>query len=590
MRPSQMPIPRIQLVRQILRPPAAYPPKPSIPRPFSHRPPRFLVSHATPRPQLPFLSPISESLSSGHYRLAHFITISDRSKKFIKDTAKQTVKWTAIIWVFTTCFSIASMGFLSERQERAFPSPHEWSLYTRIKFRRGKWYEVPENDEEYGFTNWAKLYAEYAHALRRLENPSKDGHGIKELDEGEFVLPDGSKAGLDLKGFDFTEKSEEWRQGYWEVLMGMGRAAERTEGWVTDRRKRSFWTNEFVESPSNPRPKAPPPGTPPVPPKEKQIPISEPAETFWLRILTSKGFTTSQRMEAALAYGDHLSYKKLSDSAEEMYRWALDIAISGLPPSAQKASIDQKTAVLNAKAPKETITQSIVQAATSLAIHFASKGDISSALPIFVSVLRARLSADLSPNTQSSRRFDSSITATLMGMLTFSEAPYPPLPPTGNEPLLRSPEDMCDEAALKNYIGEILFTTAGSSISQRTQALNWIREAVSNAKAAQSIDSISAELTRKRKCQVCEEVGLENWGKIMTFLAADAKEQLDRVHSGGLTGKIGKIWGTKELEQKAQDLEDEEWGVMMRLSKLRKKMLTEDWDDRERKFGRIFVF
>lgn len=76
----------------------------------------------------------------------------------------------------------------------------------------------------------------------------------------------------------------------------------------------------------------------------------------------------------------------------------------------------------------------------------------------------------------------------------------------------------------------------------------------------------------------------------MTYLAAEARDERDKAHAGGLTGLLWKVKGTKGLEQKAEDLEDEEEGVTMRLNKLRKKMLQEEYAEMDRKYARTFVF
>lgn len=475
------------------------------------------------------------------------------------------------------------MGILSEQQERAFPSPHEWTLITRFRFRRGKWWQVPENNEDEGFPNWARVYDELDHALSRLEDPSTDGAGLAEQEEGGILVPGVGKAGLDI-----TAKSEEWRQGYYEVLIGMAAAAERLEGWVTDKWRRHVWAPEFVESKSNPRPKAVLPGMPEVPDKDNRVPPSETPETFYLKIITTKGFTTHQRVTAALGYADWLSFKKLPDSAEEMYRWALDIAISGLSAADASAVIDRQTAVLSSTAPKELITPNIVYAATNLATFFAEQGRVAASLPILVSLLRARLSADDAPSLPNSKAQDSSLMGTILSLL--KEPDYPPVPPSGDETLLRKETDRCEEAALKSYIGEILFATAGSSSERRQQGLSWVRDGVSTSKIAQSLDPISANDELRKKCEKCEEVGLESWGKMMTYLAAEARDKRDSAASGGLTGLIWKIRGTQKLEEDVENFEGEEEGVVMRLNKLRSKMLRDEYAELDRKYARTFVF
>jgi hypothetical protein len=510
-------------------------------------------------------------------------SISATQKKFIKETARLSVRYSILIFLLTSCFSVASLGILSEQQERAFPSPHEWSLITRFRFRRGKWWQVPENNEDEGFPNWARVYSELQYALNRLEDPGKDGAGLAEQEEGGILVPGVGKA-----GFDITGKSDEWRQGYYEVLMGMAGAAERLDGWVTDKWRRNVWAPEFVPSPSNSRPKAVLPGMPEVPDEDHRVPAAEAPETFYLKIITTRGFTTRQRLSAALGYADWLSFRKLPDSAEEMYRWALDIAIAGLPTPDPSSVINQETGVLSSTAPEETITPNIVYAATNLAIFMAEQRRITSALPVFISLLRARLAAPEAPKPTESPKKDSSLLGTLLSLL--AEPDYPPVAPSGDEPLLRTETDRCEEAALKNYIGEILFATAGSSSAQRQQGLSWIRDGVSTAKIAQGFETIKAQDEIRKKCEQCEEVGLEAWGKVMTYLAAEAREQRDTAHAGGLTGWWWKIKGTQGLDERVEDLEGEEEGVTLRLNKLRSRMLKEEYAEMDRKYARTFVF
>jgi hypothetical protein len=473
---------------------------------------------------------------------------------------------------------------LSEQQERAFPSPHEWSLITRFRFRRGKWWQVPENNEEEGFPNWARVYSELQYTLNRLENPDKDGAGVAEQEEGGILVP-----GVGQAGFDLSAKSDEWRQGYYEVLMGMATAAERLEGWVADKWRRNVWAPEFVLSPTNKRPKAVLPGMPEVPDEDHRDPAADAPEVFYLKIITSKGFTTFQRLSAALGYADWLSFKELPDSAEEMYRWALDIAISGLSIPDASPVINRETGILSAAAPKDLVTPNIVFATTNLATFLASQGRLTSALPIFISLLRARLDAVEAPIIKTKPdKTDSSLAGTLLSLL--AEPDYPPVPPSGDEPLLRKEVDRCEEAALKTYIGEILFATAGPSPTQRQQGLSWVRDGVSTSKIAQTLAPIQENDALRKKCEQCEEVGLESWGKIMTYLAAEAKEKRDSVKNSWVQRFFWTMRGTEGLDKDVEEKEDEEDGVTMRLNKLRSRMLKEEYAEMDRKYARTFVF
>ena len=85
-------------------------------------------------------------------------------------------------------------------------------------------------------------------------------------------------------------------------------------------------------------------------------------------------------------------------------------------------------------------------------------------------------------------------------------------------------------------------------------------------------------------------MGLESWGKIMTYLAAEAREKRDSAKSGGVKNWTWKLSGTAKLDEDVENLEGEEEGVTMRLNKLRSRMMKEEYDEMDRKFGRTFVF
>ncbi|CAI6335600.1 unnamed protein product [Periconia digitata] len=566
------------------------------PRQFSHKPPKLiLVSHrASLRPQLPFL-PSSNSYRS-NVQLSRLFSISAANKKFLREYYRETIRWTGILGVVWVSFTVAGYAILTERQERAFPSPHEWGFITRWRFRRGKWYQVPENNELEGFTNWARVWWEMKNTLVRLEDPEIDGAGIKEQDEeeGGLMVPGVGKAGYDL-----TAKSEEWRQGYWEVLMGMAEASENLEGWVTTESRKFIWSPIYVPSPSNPDPPEPLPGGLPAPPEEERLPAGgQPPEDYYMKILTSNGFTTSQRLRAALDCADWFSFKELTDSAEEMYRWALDIAISGLSTPDPTIVLNPKTGVL-ASSPEASahLTPNIVLAVTELATFHAQHNNTTAALPILISLLRARLSAPEAPETIPAPQPSPSMISQFIDLLI--EPTYPPLPPTGDDPFLRKDTQRCEEAALKSYIGEILFATANATARSRrgapadqTPGLSWVRDAVSTSKQAQSIPAVEADSSIRKHCETCEEIGLEAWGKILTYLVASARDDIAAVKRGwGPSALAYKYyWGLDQLEQKAEDLAEEEIGVTMRLHKLRMKVYGELLREQDRKHARTFVF
>jgi hypothetical protein len=429
---------------------------------------------------------------------------------------------------------------------------------------------VPENNKT-GVPDWVKLYFQFMGALERLEDPNKDGAGIAEQEEGGILVPGVGKA-----GFDITGKSEEWRQGYYEVLIGMGRAAEHIDGWVVDKTIRGHkyaWPPENIKTVLNPKPRPAPPGAPDPPLEENCELISKPAEAYYLKILTTKGFTSHQRLTAALSYADWLAYKGLNDSAEEMYQWGLDIACAGLPDA--KNTINSKTGVILASAP--SVTPNVVLAATTLATHYATTGNVASALPIFLSVLRARRTAPPAPIPPPPPKVESSVWNSIVHFV--ETPPYPALPPTGDEPLLRTLEDVCEEATLMNFIGEILFATA-SSDAQHSAGLSWAREAVQTAK---SYTSQPEDNKARRKCMECEEAGLDNWSKMMGRLVTDAKAKAEKVP--GWKGWIGLGANTEEVEK----LQAEEKDVLKRLEKVSDIIMQEKYEEADRAAARMFV-
>jgi len=371
----------------------------------------------------------------------------------------------------------------------------------------------------------------YARVLRRLEDPKEDGAGLREIAEGGILVPGVGKAGYDL-----SNVSEAWRRGYFEVLMGCAQAAEHLDDHVLDTKRSMVFKKEYLIGPSNPDPRPIPPWMHDAPLEENCQLAYDPPEKYYLKILTSTGFTTKQRLDAALAYGNWLDYKNLSSSAEEVYHWALDIATSALPiPSS--STIDPLTAVIHPNA--TSVTPNIIQAATSLAIHHASTSNLSAALPIFLSVLRARRAAPPpDPTLVSSNSIRSDANEPLFKqqgstdiavlsnytrqfLSLFLSPTYPPPPPSGDEPLTRSlPADACKEAEIMTYIGEVLFASS-TSPTQRKAGVRWTREAVEVAESADGQmagKSSAGSREAREECRRCMGVGMENWLKMVRRL------------------------------------------------------------------------
>ena len=132
--------------------------------------------------------------------------------------------------------------------------------------------------------------------------------------------------------FDVSAKSEAWKEGYYGCLMGGARAAENLEGWVRDTTRNIAFPGEMMIGPSNPRPKPVPYGAYSAPFEENCVEAFESPETFYRKILETKGFNTRQRLDTAIAYADWLDFKGLPVKAKAIYDFALNEAVAALPP------------------------------------------------------------------------------------------------------------------------------------------------------------------------------------------------------------------------------------------------------------------
>lgn len=376
--------------------------------------------------------------------------------------------------------------------------------------------------------DWARVGSSLRNCLTRLEDMSKDGKGLIDPADGEEILiPDVGKA-----GFDISAKSYEWRTGYFEVIMGCATAAEHLDGMIVDKTRGMVVPKDVMIGPSNPDPRPAPSYMGPAPREENCEEPFEKPETFYMRILTGQGFTTKQRMDAAFGYANWLEYKGLNDSATEMYRWSVDIAKGALAVPAE-AIIDDKTAVINADGSKE-VTSNLLRATTNLAIHHARTGDLSSALPILLSVLRARREAAVSPFPpgQTSHADSSQGSQTDIGAATsfvrklFTGPKFPPPPMSGDNPIIRSSEKpTCDESELMLYIGEILFATAPES----KDGVAWTRQGVTIAEANLTPKSRNRDdADDANKCRQCLLAGVENWETMLRRLSSSQAAVQDR--------------------------------------------------------------
>ena len=482
--------------------------------------------------------------------------------------------------------AVIYFGFQTEYLDRSYPSPPEWTFFSRHMYRNARLIE--DVDPNAGvLIDRAKSGNLWRDLIKRLEDPEKDGAGLRPIlqEKGDIYVE-----GVGRTGLDISTKSEPWRRAYFECVMGAARAAESLDGWVRDTTRGIAFPQEVVIGPSNPNPRPVPPGAESAPLEENCVSGFEKPEVYYMKILTTHGFSSGQRLAAALAHGDWLDYEGLPSSAEEMYDWALDIAMGALPEGINSV-VDNQTGVISANA--EYMSSNIIAASTALATHHARNNNLAKALPIFLSVLRARRQLSLSPAITSppieTPQVDNSMgfaTIQWLGKVIFTTPPYPPPPATGDEVPLRTPMSICEEAGLMAHIGEIFFASSSeASKSQRStpqaSGLSWTRDAVELAETTQaSIRSGDKdEEEAKRKCKECLEMGIMNWKFMVDAMLKEAKackqELPEKVKKTG-----SWFWGngtsTMETPEDVGRWEREAQMVESKLREIRALAMTEE--------------
>ena len=509
---------RIKPPSRPLRPPSSKAYRATRARFFARNPHLHILASANPRPQLSFLTAARHHPTIPSTFFSRLITTETRN--YIKHQSKLATKYTFIGLVLTTA-GLSWMWMLTQEMvDRDFPAPSEWSFLTKVVYHAARGLEVPGANET-GVVHWGIRGLAYRDLLRRLEDREGDGKGIVDIDvEG-------------TDGIDISGMSDEWRRGYHAALMGCGRAAIELEDTMLDTTTNKLYASRYVVGPSNPRPKRLPKRFGPPPREENCIKAYAPPEMYFMKIMTTVGFTAREKMDAALAYANWCGFKGLHDTAGEMYVWALDCAVSGLEwPTA--STIDRRTGIIPVDMP---ITDNILDATTALAVHKAQSGEPAAALPIFLSILRARRAAPLQePATlptkdpkQQAR--DTRIKRTDLDVLNdhinsfwslLQASKFPDPPPTGNDPFVRTPDNDVDEAAVLSYVGEILFA---SDDAQREAGLSWTDAAVEKAWATYSSPITSRDA--KIKAVEALSVATENRRKMLTLLLSSAQSSIE---------------------------------------------------------------
>ncbi|KAL5095195.1 hypothetical protein Trisim1_003802 [Trichoderma cf. simile WF8] len=463
---------------------------------------RSFANQSPNRPYLPFLS-IPRSNPNSVRRFT-----SER-QRWWKHEAKLVVRYTLTLWGAAVCVLTIFFAVNEEIVEREFPTPHEWHYLTRKFLRDANSFKDPKNGE----INWARALELSRGVVIRLEDVKTGGQDVVKLSDvvdpllevpGEFIA------------CDISAKSEEWRRGYFEAIMLAAKAAEHVDGWQRDITRNIVTPPEFVIGPSNPHPTPIPPGNPSAPREEDCETAYPSADNWYTKILATRGLTSRQKMEACLEYASFMEFKGNSEGAESLYKLALAEATSGVDP--KNLPYDPRTLTLKERAGPPSMN--VLDALTATANHIARKGDISSALPIYLSILKARRSlSDDPPRTTSSKPKVESFTQQIVKF--FAPPDYPPPPPDGTQPPWRSTLERCQEAALNLYIGEILYATGS-----RDEGLAWTRDGVDLAEE-QLRDSKLPQDARETKstCRNCLSTGLGNWSIMVSRLAKEEKEK-----------------------------------------------------------------
>ncbi|KAF9879599.1 hypothetical protein CkaCkLH20_03142 [Colletotrichum karsti] len=463
-----------------------------------------LTSSRRGRPQLPFLAiPITT-----RPRARYFTT---EKKQWLKFESRLFLRYNVSIWGGALCILAIVFLLNQERLEKEFPTPHEWSVITRMRIRGAK---VAAAHPQQRQVDWIEVIVSCIEALKRLEDPAVDGAGIRELLDEPL-----SVEGVGAAGKDVSAKSENWRRGYYEVLMLTAQAAEQLDGWVRDTTRDMVFPPEMVIGPSNPRPKPIPPGSEKAPMEENCVVAYEPADNIYLRVLMTKGFTNRQKMDAALAYASFLDFKKMSDAADKMYEWALSLATETAPASL----VDARTYTINDKTTLPS--ENVLHVLTAIAAHKARTGDVTAALPIFISVLRARRSLPSTPLPGQERPQEVPKTLWQRAWDLASAPKYPPPPDDGSRPPWRHPKELCEEAGLNLYIGEILYSSKDGK-ANREEGLAWTRDAVDLAEEQlRKLGTAGGDKEARQTCRECLGAGLDNWKAMVARLAKEEEEK-----------------------------------------------------------------
>lgn len=481
------------------------------------------------RPQLPFLA-IPSRVSGSQQQWRRLTT------ERLKREVGLAMKFTAYIWAMVFFVAVSGFAVQQDWMESNYPTPHEWTFRSRW-LKRGV-------DAERGRTdvimdNWVLIVQMLQDVLERLEDPGKDGKGLRDVENG----PPGAK--------DITAMSEPWRRGYVEALLLCCQASEHVEDHVLDKKRKIVFPRNMVRGPSNPFPKPVPPGSEAPPREEDCVPSGFPdPDEIYVKLLATEGLTSKQRLDATLSYANWLEHKGRLEPAAVMYEGALNLAIEEIYTPGAPFLLDPKTAILNPKAEHKP-SANLLASLTALATFKARHEDVSAALPILISILQARRS--LPTKAQAARGGDDfslyqpKSKSALQKALAFIKTPeYPPPPPDGTAPPVRDSKELCEEAALHLHIGEIMYTLQSST---KEDGLAWTREGVDLAEEElhKVLEQDKDNRATKKVCRECLASGLANWRTMFARMA----QQEEQARAGGKKPSAGwfGLWSGSKVEE-----------------------------------------
>ncbi|KAK5053743.1 hypothetical protein LTR84_001704 [Exophiala bonariae] len=540
---------------------------PPRPRSFTHRPSLLFVARPIPRPQLPFLNTVSRA-NIIQTQVGRFIS-TERKQRW-KDNFWRQVRFHSYLWPSIFLIVVVMNGLKHVKLESEYPTPPDWSFWSRWEYRMARYTELDDEAKIHRvLTDWGKVGVYYTQLLERLESEKYDGKHL--------VRATASSASDEGDGLDISAKSEQWQRGYINVLMAAARAAEHLQGMCRrkDDPKGKIYPRECIPGPDNPRPK-------PLPWDRNKAHINPPTadevedafpspQFFYEKLLTTESLSTRQRLDAALAYADWIEFTGEVEVSDKWYQRGVMIASRALPANIRGSVVDLNSGVIN-KAHDHDVTDNVLRASTALAVHHARTGRVKEALPIFLSVLRARKSLPPSPfgatgEKQRPKRDDSPVMVYVSALKdVLVERPYPPAPPTGDERPYHTLKEACEEVALMTYIGEILFAT---SESEREKGLGWTRDSVDAAEAVMWVMDEQAVNDGRETCRQCLETGLQNWKAMAREMARYAVKKVDEVQNGSglLSLGIGKSSGLEKARREAKRWEDEGEVIELRIQK-----------------------